>query len=239
MGKDFVVEDASRLSVGDGPVHRSPRKSVVFDIDDCVSSDDDSLEPRLPRGEGEEELLFSTSGYGTSFQLPGLFDALPSSPLGQAAVMDDTLFSRPRSSTSLAPGYLQNPFGGPGALPPRRRYILDTAADYDDDDDDDDDTQNWHGGDAYTTSGMSSPARSIRHTRRLSALVSHNAPDVIEEERDMSNIDIAAAVRQRKEEKARKRAADAAAMRRLLKGKGKELATGVEAEEGHRADVEC
>lgn len=265
LGKDFVIKNASQLSVGDVPILRSPKKSIAFNIDDYVSSDDDSVEPRLPRGEGEEDLLFSTAGYGTSFQLPGLFDALASSPPRQMAVVDDPFLSRPRSSASLPPGagYFHKPFGGlPGSLSPRKRYILDTAADYDDDEDEgeDDTTQSWgHGGDAYTTSSaLSSPSRGgvgVRHTKRLSALGSHHThahnahahpaqPDVIEEERDMSKIDVAAAVRQRKEEKARKRAAAAAAKRRALKGKGKELATttttGLEADEGgRRADVEC
>ncbi|KAH8912381.1 hypothetical protein BR93DRAFT_922341 [Coniochaeta sp. PMI_546] len=243
LGKDFVIKNISQLSVGDVPVIRSPGQPNLFNIDDYVSSDDDSLEPRLPRGEGEEELLFSTSGYGTSFQLPGLFDSLASTPPKQMAVVDDGFPLRPRSSVSLPPEYFRNAFDGHGALPPRRRYILDTAADYDDDDDETD-TQSSHGGDTYPTSGVSSPGRGIRHTKRLSALGSHythtlTAPDVIEEERDMSKIDIAAAVRQRKEEKARKRAAAAAAKRRLLKGKGKERATGLEAGEAPRADVEC
>ncbi|OIW31969.1 hypothetical protein CONLIGDRAFT_641733 [Coniochaeta ligniaria NRRL 30616] len=243
LGKDFAIKNASQLSVGDVPVRRSPGKSNVFNIDDYVSSDDDSLEPRLVRGEGEEELLFSTSGYGTGFQLPGLLDTLASSPPRELAVTDETFSSRPRSSASSPPGYFHKPFGGPGPPYPQRRYILDTAAD-DEDDEDEDDTQSWQGGDAYTTSGMSSPGRGIRHTKRLSALASHYghphpAPDVIEEERDMSKIDIAAAGRQRKEEKARKRAAAAAAKRRLLKGKDKERATGLEADEGHRADIEC
>lgn len=268
LGKDFVIKNTSQLSIGDVPTLRSPKKSIAFNIDDYVSSDDDSIEPRLPRGEGEEDLLFSTAGYGTSFQLPGLFDALASSPpRGQMAVADDPFLSRPRSSASLPPGagYFHRPFGGlPGSLSPRKRYILDTAADYDDDDEDDNDTtQSWgHGGEAYTTSSaLSSPGRGgvgvgVRHTKRLSALGSHHypqahahahpaqQPDVIEEERDMSKIDVAAAVRQRKEGKARKRAAAAAEKRRLLKGKGKELAAtttaGVQADEGgRRADVEC
>lgn len=247
LGKDFLLKTASQLSIGHVRIPPSAEapQSTSLNIDDYTSSDDDSLEPRIPRGAGEEELLFSTSGYGPSSQLPGLFDALTSSPPRHIAITDDSLSSRPRSSaSSSSANYSHKPFSTPGgALSPRRRYILDTAADSDSDSDSDfDDAQTWHGGgDAYTTSGMSlSPARRIRHTRRLSALGSHYpAPDVIEEERDWGKIDVAAAVRQRKEEKARKRAAATSTRRRVPKGKGKERGMGVEGDAGRWADVEC
>jgi hypothetical protein len=121
---------------------------------------------------------------------------------------------------------------------------LDTAADYDDDEDEDD-TQSWHEGGTYAVgSDMLSSAKCIRGTRRLTAfgsLYGHARPtqeEVIEEERDMSKIDIAAAVKMRKEAKARKRAS-AAVSKRRLKGKGKERATRMEADEAHHADMEC
>ncbi|KAK4217857.1 hypothetical protein QBC37DRAFT_259734, partial [Rhypophila decipiens] len=49
-----------------------------FNIDDYVSSDDDSIAgSRHPLGDGEEDLLFNDSGYGAGgMQLPGLFDSL-------------------------------------------------------------------------------------------------------------------------------------------------------------------
>lgn len=182
-------------------------------------------------------------------QLPGLFDSLTSNPPKPSfATADNMSSSRPRSSASLPPGYLHRAYGGISlSSPRRRRFIIDTAADYDDEEDeeDEDDTRSWHGGDM----GLPGTSRHLRATKRLSAIgnvySSHTRPveDAIEEERDMSKIDIATAVRMRKEEKARKRAANASAnavaRRRAAKGKGKESASRIELDGGHHADVEC
>lgn len=49
------------------------RPSSEFNIDDYLSSDDDWASPKLPRGSGEEDLVFSNSGYGVGgVELPGL-----------------------------------------------------------------------------------------------------------------------------------------------------------------------
>jgi len=257
LGKDFFVyKNTSQLSVTLSSAAAKTPKSSAFNIDDYLSpddndDDDNSLEPRIPRGEGEEDLLFSAAGYGSGSQLPGLFDSLASSsppPRHMAVLADDnppfSSSSRPRSSTSLPPIF-RKPFS-PGTLSPRRRYILDTAADSDSDSDSNsDDARSWHGGDAGCTMA-SSPGgggKGPGHTRRLSALGSRQPPsatppEVIEEESDWGKVDPAAAARQRKEEKSRKRAgtasAAAAARRRALKGKGREG----EGNEG-LADVEC
>lgn len=258
LGKESLPPNpAPQPKLGDAPnppLSPPPPKSPSdIYIDDGPSlSDSDSLEPRIPRGAGEEDLLFSTSGYGTGAQLPGLFDALTSTPPRHIfAVADDSSPPpRPRSSASLPAAAFHNssPYAGPGPLAPRRRYILDTAADYDstssseDSDDEGEDARTWHGGDARAVAEgrVSSPVRSVRRTRRLSALGARcPAAEVIEEEREEVKIDVAAAVRLRKEEKARVRAAVAAARRKML---GAEERRGVEgdeeADEGGLADVE-
>jgi hypothetical protein len=164
-----------------------------FNIDDYVSSDDDSFtEPRRPRGEGEEQLLFSDSGYGMcGFQLPGLPDAPPKAGSPKTRQM----LQHARSSISLPPIYDHGSFGPAGG----RRFILDTAADSEDDDT------------PCNSPITASPMRGLRGTKRLSAICGSPARhrayshEVIEEERT-GKVDVAAAVRLRKETKARKRA---------------------------------
>ncbi|KAB5572027.1 hypothetical protein GE09DRAFT_653656 [Coniochaeta sp. 2T2.1] len=253
LGKDFVIELPQPSSLPNPPHPNpdpnlsipepnllTPLSSPPFSIDDYLSADpdssgcdSDSLEPRLPGGAGEEDLLFSLSGYG-AFQLPGLSDTLASTPPAQAVAMfdvhDAVLPIRPMSSASL-PQF--------GQQPVRRRYVLDTAADSDSDWDDEEEVRSWAGGDG----GYGFPGSGLRHTRRLSAIGSHTTrgQDVIVEEREGGKVDVAAAVRQRKEEKARKRGLGGVgdASRRRMKGKGK----GMESERivggGHEGDVEC
>ena len=77
-----VPSHASLASASD---HPPAAASSTFNIDDYLSSDDDSFtateqQPRRPRAEGEEDLLFADAGYGMTtdgFQLPGLCDAFP------------------------------------------------------------------------------------------------------------------------------------------------------------------
>ncbi|KAL1868755.1 hypothetical protein VTK73DRAFT_3507 [Phialemonium thermophilum] len=220
---------------GSGPRSPVAARLNAFNIDDYISSDeDDPSSPRRPRGEGEEELLFRDRGYGVyGSQLPGLFDALNPSPkkdLGR----ESPLSRRLRTSVSLpSRDFPAEPLRTPlhdalGVMSPRgpRRYIIDTAAHYDDADADDDDikgnnTKPRYGEQEYkglASSLEASPLRRgpLRGARQLSVLnkPSHapsiykfyGADEVIEEERDMSKIDIATAVRMRKEAKARKRA---------------------------------
>lgn len=166
--------------------------SSTFNIDDYLSSDDDSFtadqqQPRRPRAEGEEDLLFADSGYGGmagaggGFQLPGLCDAFPTT-----------------TSTTTAPTL---PLYDPPTANTSRRFILDTAADSENSEDDEEEEIDF----------IPRPARG---TKRLSALCSPGVPArrrrpsfaPIEEERVGGRVDVAAAVRLRKETKARKRA---------------------------------
>jgi len=186
----------SHASMDSGAV-MSPKaaKSSTFNIDDYISSDDDSyMEPRRPRGEGEEGLLFSESGYGRhGFQLPGLADAVPLS----SRPKDKQLLQHARSSISLPPVYDCDSFGRAGA----RRFILDTAADSDEEE--------------YQVHPANdiSPTRGVRGTRRLSAICGSPLKqpqagythDVIVEERT-GKVDVSTAVKLRKEAKAQKRA---------------------------------
>ncbi|KAM7216199.1 hypothetical protein V8F06_008416, partial [Rhypophila decipiens] len=78
------VIDASTSALAtdlDTTIVSSP-DSNDFNIDDYVSSDDDSIAgSRHPLGDGEEDLLFNDSGYGAGgMQLPGLFDSLALTP---------------------------------------------------------------------------------------------------------------------------------------------------------------
>jgi len=156
---------------------------------------------------------------------------------------------------------------GPISYPRSRRYVIDTAAHYDDDVDGDDD---YLYREEPTLPGLSpmrgGPAS--RGTKRFTALGKmydgHQRPsssssyhhyghhhhhhhhhhrgseDVIEEERDMSKIDIAAAVRMRKEAKARMRADIAASRkRRPSKARRRRSLAGPDADEEHHADTEC
>ncbi|KAK0627131.1 hypothetical protein B0T14DRAFT_562961 [Immersiella caudata] len=171
-----------------------------FNIDDYISSDDDSfIESRRPRGEGEEQLLFSDTGYGMGgFQLPGL----PSAPPKEASPKQRQMLQHARSSISLPPIYDHGSFGPAGG----RRFILDTAADSEDEDT------------PCNSPITASPMRGIRGTKRLSAICSSPARnrayshEVIEEERT-GKVDVSAAVRLRKETKARKRASGIQAAR--------------------------
>lgn len=165
--------------------------SSTFNIDDYLSSDDDSFTaeqvPRRPRAEGEEDLLFADSGYGGmagaggGFQLPGLCDAFPTTTTSTATAPTIPLYDPPTANTS-------------------RRFILDTAADSENSEDEDEEEE---------SDFIPRPARG---TKRLSALCSpapvrRRRPSFapIEEERS-GRVDVAAAVRLRKETKARRRA---------------------------------
>jgi hypothetical protein len=72
-------------------------KSNNFNIDDYVSSDNDSFvgSPRS-NGEGDESLLFRNSGYGfDADRLPGLFDGSEPASLDNRAVYSPTQLSAP------------------------------------------------------------------------------------------------------------------------------------------------
>ena len=107
----------------------------------------------------------------------------------------EQMLQHARSSISLPPMYDYGSFGPAGG----RRFILDTAADSEDEDT------------PCNSPTAASPPRGFRGTKRLSAICSspskHHfyAHDVIEEERT-GKVDVAAAIRLRKETKARKRA---------------------------------
>lgn len=209
-----------------------PPTSATFNMDDYLSSDDDSLEPQRPRGEGEEELLFSSQGYGGGFHLPGLSDALATTPPLQPSPKDDFM-TRLRSSASLPLGYCDRVYADP--LSPRAptarrgRFILDTAADSEEDEEEDED---GFGGYTVSAGGLYPPMR--RGMRRLSALGDMRHEDTIAEEVSVRDL-----VRMRKEAKARKRALGGNTLRsnrrENWKGKGVE----VDYEDEQHADVEC
>ncbi|KAK3369106.1 hypothetical protein B0T24DRAFT_631727 [Lasiosphaeria ovina] len=207
----------SSLDNGTGLSPKTPQ-SVAFNMDDYVSSDDDSFSTcqRPPRGEGEEDLLFRDDvGYGVhGTQLPGLFDALSiadgasqQSPQQKRMMMMGPSL-RAHSLTALSPVYDAGTFGR------SRRFILDTAAHDDDEEEGNDDSYYSDGPEVFSLRTLQGTG-----TTRLSALHSGSsrttqqqqqqqyatAGDVIEEERE-GKVDVAAAVKLRKEVKARKRA---------------------------------
>lgn len=104
-----------------------PTPAVTFDMDDYISSDDDSLEPQRSRGQDETELLFSSSGYGDGFQLPGLFDTIAVTPPPLQPPGADHSRGEKGDRTS---SYFSTTTG------PRNRYTLTTAADSEDEEDD-------------------------------------------------------------------------------------------------------
>jgi len=226
-----------------------------FNIDDYLSSDDDSFtSPRRPRGEGEETLLFNPTGYGFGgTQLPGLEDSL-AAPAPEVPNRSRS----PRSSVSLPAGHLRQAYASPPPAGPQysparhsraRKYIIDASLDYEPEDD----RYYYYSTDAAAAEDFLArilpgqpPDR--RALKRLSALGSAYqqhphlqalglGDDVIEEERH-EKIDVAEAVRLRKEVKAMKRMMAAAAAKRRsqvapagsgtekprAKGKGKERA---------------
>jgi len=201
-------------------VSASPHKvtSPGFNIDDYLSSDDDSFTaPDRPRAAGEEHLLFKVDGYGMSAsQLPGLLD-------GMSAPAPEIRSHRPRSCASLPAENLRQAFSYPktsGRGVRQRKYAIHpNVADDDYYDNDLSETLSADGGDdalLATIPGLFSGAGhqdGRRHTRRISALGGHRghgrydsvSDQVIEEER-LEKVDIATAVRMRKEAKAKKRA---------------------------------
>ncbi|KAH8889880.1 hypothetical protein GQ53DRAFT_200559 [Thozetella sp. PMI_491] len=226
LSNAFSIKSSSRTSLNT-TIANSPRtgKSGNFNIDDYISSDEDDFTTPRPRGEGEEELLFNDTGYGADgFFLPGLCHGLSSPSVNT---------QRPRSVVSMPSGALQTAYSGSHLLNrhgtfssrlPRekRRYVLDTAADSDSD-----------GGESDVDSlrdprerrfSQDPPTmKNIRGTKRLSAIGTlygnqYYVSDVIEEER-LEKIDISAAVKLRKEIKARKREAQMTSRRAMMKGK--------------------
>jgi hypothetical protein len=215
--------------------------SPGFNIDDYLSSDDDDFtEPRRPRGEGEEHLLFNDTGYGIDGALlPGLIDAAPAPEIR----LHNPRHSMSYPTQSLRQAY-SSPYLGAAALR-RRKYILDTAFDVDSSEDgySSDEGDDW----LLSTVPL---APNQRQASRLSAqsklhsgharFGSHVGDAVIEEER-FEKVDITTAIRLRKEAKAQKRALALVQSRYNLhkRNKGKALAHNSEPDdEGCAADVE-
>ncbi|KAK0637327.1 hypothetical protein B0T17DRAFT_521375 [Bombardia bombarda] len=261
-------------------------KSSSFNMDDYLSSDDDSFtaSPR-PNGGSEEGLLFSDNGYGAhGLQLPGLFDSL--TPASRPVSQD--LLQRCRSSPTLSPGrgrsitYNGDSFGraaGRRLATDFDNCCSDTGCEEGGDDEYDNDDEDslydipdgrrhhyrrYYEEDGVVNKSTSSPllrgavGATPRNTRSLSALqmslnsinyaslwrpsVSY-ADEVIEEERE-GKVDVAAAVKLRKEVKARKRAAAAvSAAEGRKRGDGARLAhddtkiKGGEGQQGHNGMV--
>lgn len=239
-----------------------------FNIDDHISSDDDSFtDPRRPRGEGEGELQFS-GGYGVRGDLlPGLGSGSPPRDEDAAVPPPISRSRSPRPTRSL-PSVRQTSKVAAAAARPRlgtassfspvsrargRRYIIDPATAADRSDDDyysyRSGGSDFGGSDGDVLSSMAmalapppqQPWQQRHSVIRISALGggggsgSYNnsngngvnsfmmsggggggggpsscfGDDVIEEER-FEKVDIATAVRLRKEAKARQRAGPAA-----------------------------
>jgi hypothetical protein len=156
-----------------------------FNIDDYLSSDDDIdadsfVTPRGKQAEGEEELLFRDTGYGsTGIQLPGLFESIPEIPST----------SPPRDSRQ----YLRHSYSSPSRFAKPLSLECAPGYGYDEEQSDDDD-------DEISTKADLAPGR--RGTKRISALGSLYGR--IEEE-SLEKVDVRTAIRLRKEAKARKR----------------------------------
>ncbi|KAK1635449.1 hypothetical protein BDP81DRAFT_321492 [Colletotrichum phormii] len=171
-----------------------------FNIDDYLSSDDDidadsfittRKRDSAHSGGYEEGLLFCDEGYGEGgLQLPGLFDSLSNIP-----DPDTTSPERYGHKYSLSNpgGHLHRRF----SLDPRIEAPISTLDEDDDAEDEDEDDG------LYDIPMRSDLALGRRGTRRISAL--GTMYQSIEEEKD-ENVDVRAAVRLRKEDKARQRA---------------------------------
>ena len=224
LSNGFSIKSGSRTSLNT-TIANSPKtvKSAGnFNIDDYISSDEDEYTPSRPRAEGEEDLLFNDAGYGIEgFMLPGLPQHLGS----PTALKFD--HRRQRSTSSLPSAkVMRRAYGGSSfsneggfaARPSRRRYILDTAADSDSDGDGSE-SEGWFS----SRERFAAAPRTQRGTKRLSAIGTlyghqYSVEDAIEEER-LEKIDVAAAVKLRKETKARKRAEKMAQRSTHIKGK--------------------
>ncbi|OHE93325.1 hypothetical protein CORC01_11393 [Colletotrichum orchidophilum] len=169
----------------------------AFNIDDYLSSDDDidadsfittRKRDSSQSGGHEEGLLFSDEGYGEGgLQLPGLFDSLSNVP-------DPDTTSPERFGHKYS---LSNPGGRLDrrlSLDPRIETPISPLGNDDDEDEDDY---------LYDIPTRSDLALGLRGTRRISAL--GTMYQSIEEEKD-EKVDVRAAVRLRKEDKARQRA---------------------------------
>ncbi|KAM7190586.1 hypothetical protein V8F33_009376 [Rhypophila sp. PSN 637] len=135
------VIDASTSALAtdlDTTIVSSP-DSNDFNIDDYVSSDDDSIAgSRHPLGDGEEDLLFNDSGYGAGgMQLPGLFDSLALTPASRQT--SQQTLQHHSSSPTLSPPWssgrrMMNYTGDSFGRAAGRRFIIDTGAVDDDED---------------------------------------------------------------------------------------------------------
>jgi len=165
-------------------------KSVNFNIDDYISSDEESFTTcqhrRASIDGGEEGLLFNNTGYGIDgTQLPGLMDPMPSAnePLDQrrrklSAGSESFMLASASSSPKRTAMYFNDPsFGkgghnGSGNAGNRyrpQRYILDTAAD-----DETEDETDFRGGGSlsgYEVDDDGSTKNNRRGTKKLSAIL--------------------------------------------------------------------
>ena len=176
-----------------------------FNMDDYLSSEDEMegepfLVSKRPKMPDDETLLFNDAGYGMrGTQLPGLFEAIPEIPYE----------SPPKSSQYLSDSFSRRPLA-PLSRPPDfspRPYALET---------DDEDELGGLGEEAPL------PIRDI--SARVKAMRAALYEAIAEEK--LGKVDVKAAVRMRKEAKARERAS-------ARKANGR-----VDLDDGHHADVE-
>lgn len=99
---------------GEGTSPVTVIRSPSFNMDDCISDDDEFDDAKAPRSPDDEGLLFDDSGYGfRGSQLPGLFDAIPEFPL------EETSFAQPLSPARALHRVIENKHSaGPHLLAP-------------------------------------------------------------------------------------------------------------------------
>lgn len=221
-----------------------------FDMGDYVSSDNDNHDtPRHSCGDVEEGLLFSEAGYGFDGALPGLIDAAEATihPSSSNSISSCSMTYSPRMSSSLPSGDFHHAYTSPFSPPPLpRRYILDTAADYDSGED----GSQSEAGQYYCDrdQGLRQPY-SVLYPHQRDAKQMHatggsshvneqrsRTHDRIKEERFHST-DISNAVRARKEAKSRRRAGSTPRSRSKMQN-GSVTLTVDDGDEENNADVE-
>ncbi|KAM0323513.1 hypothetical protein ACHAQA_008794 [Verticillium albo-atrum] len=213
------------------PITSPVRVHADFNIDDYLSSDDDIdadsfISHREEHDEREQGLLFRNTGYGgDGLQLPGLLDSIPAAPVPQIVRL-----LRHSRSTPLAG--LCDANGG-------RRLTLGAnthAPGYATDEGDYGETAEEAGD--FQREDLAPGRRGMKRISALGAVhqgqgVQQGLSSPIEEEKE-SKVDVRAAVRLRKEAKARERAGG-----KGVKARGRpRTRSAVRGDDGHTADFE-
>lgn len=119
-----------QLVADDAPPIPGRRATDSFDVDDCISSDDDSfIAPgRRRQSADEEDLLFRDTGYGFA-ELPGLHDALYDAASVPPAILRPPPQPRQRPATSAGTPQCHHSIrGSRQASPPRGHRPMTSVA---------------------------------------------------------------------------------------------------------------